>query len=123
MNGFDDVVDHLQSHAGDTLQAVVVYRGDDHRDLYRREDVADRHNSSLEAEVLEDIRSDRRRHESDAAGRYEGDLRATVRVFAERVLVHFPRNEASGTVVVLDPTAASDLVAFVTDIRGDIYDE
>jgi hypothetical protein len=123
MNGFGNVVDHLRSHAGDSLRAVVVYRGDEHRDLYRREDVAELHGSSLETEVLEGVRSDNRSRKRDAADRYEGQLRATVRVFDERVLVHLPRDETSGTVVDLDPSAASNLVDFVADIRDDVYDE
>jgi hypothetical protein len=120
---FSGLADHLRDHAGDALQAVVVYRGDDHRDLYRREDVAELHGSTLEAEVLADIRSDRRRRETDLADQYEGSLRATVRVFGERVILNLPRDDDSGTVVVLDVSAASDLAAFVADLRGDIYDE
>jgi hypothetical protein len=123
MQNFDDLVDHLRSHAGDALQAVVVYRDDEHRDLYRREDVVELHGSALEAEVLADIRADHLRRESDAAADYEGELRATVRVFDERVLLTLPRDEQSGTVVILDLEAASDLVEFVADIRGDIYGE
>ncbi|MDH5020326.1 hypothetical protein [Halobacterium rubrum] len=119
---FSGLVDHLQDHAGDALQAVVVYLGDDHRDLYRREDVVELHGSELDAEVLADIRSDKRRRESEAAKAYEGSLRATVRVFDYRVVLNLPRDDESGTVVVLDVSAASDLADFVTDIRADIYD-
>jgi hypothetical protein len=120
---FSGLVDHVRDHAGDALQGIVVYRGDDHRDLYRREDVADLHDSALESAVLADIRSDRRRHESEATDHYEGSLRATVRVFDRRVIVDLPRSDESGAVVVLDVTAASNLAEFVADIRGDIYDE
>lgn len=120
-HGTGDVVEHLRAHAGETLQAVVIYDGDDHRDLYRRADVSELHGSELEAEVLEEIRADRQRRESTLADRYEGDHRATVRVFDARVLLHLPRDDESGTVVVLDPAAARNLVTFVEDIRGDIY--
>jgi hypothetical protein len=120
---FGDVVEHLRSHAGDALQAVVVYDGDDHRDLYRRADVSQLHGSDLETEVLEEIRTDRRRRESDAASVYEGDLRATVRVFDARVVVHLPRDEDAGTVVVLDPAVARNLTEFVADVRADLYGE
>jgi hypothetical protein len=122
-HGFDDVVDHLRSHAGDALQAVVVYDGDDHRDLYRRGDVSRLHGSNLETELLEDVRTDRRRRESDAASVHEGDLRATVRVFDERVVVHLPRDDDAGTVVVMDPVVARNLAEFVADVRADLYGE
>lgn len=118
-----EIVDRLHSHAGETLRAVIVYDGDSHRDLYRREDVSDLHDSKLETEVLEEIRADRQRRESTLADRYEGDHRATVRVFEARVLLHLPRDDKSGTVVVLDLAAARNLVTFVDDIRGDIYDD
>mgnify|MGYP006274468151 CR=1 len=120
---FPGLVTHLRDHAGDALRGVIVYRGDDHRDLYRREDLDELHGSRLEAEVLADIRSDRQQRETEAADQYEGSLRATVRVFDERVLLNLPRDDDSGTVVVLDVSAASDLADFVADIRGDIYDE
>lgn len=120
---FGNVVDHLRSHAGEALQAVVVYDGDEHRDRYRRQDLQELHGSDLEAELLAEIRADERRRESDAAERYEGSLRATVRVFDQRVIVHLPRDSRSGTVVLFDPVVARDLGEFVDDLRADIYDE
>ncbi|WP_075938379.1 DUF7522 family protein [Halosegnis longus] len=119
----DALVAHLRSHAGDALQAVIIYDGDDHRDLYRRDDVAELHGSDLEAELLADIRTDQGRRESPAATAREGELTATVRLFKKRVIVHLPRDDASGTVVLLDTVAAGRLATFVEDIRGDIYDE
>ena len=119
---FNDVVEHLRSHAGDALQAVVIYDGDDHRDLYRREDVAERHGSDLERELLRELQSDQRREGRDAAETASEQLRATVRVFPSRVIVHLPRDPDSGTVVVLDPAAARNLTDFVADVRADLYD-
>jgi hypothetical protein len=119
----DEVVAHLRSHAGDALQAVVVYDADGHRDLYRREDVAELHGSGLEAAVVEDVRADRRARGGRLAEHHEGVHRATTHVFDERVVVHLPRDDRSGTVVVLDASAASDLAAFVGDLRGDLYGE
>lgn len=119
---FGNVVDHLRSHAGDALQAVMIYDGDEHRDLYRREDVAERHGSELERELLREVQSDQRRDdETGDEGAWE-PLRATVRVFASRVIVHLPRDPDSGTVVVLDPVAARNLSDFVADVRADLYD-
>ena len=119
---FGSVVEHLRTHAGDTLQAVMIYDGDEHRDLYRREDVTERHGSELEREVLREVRSDGPR---EAGAEFEGGtepLRATVRVFSSRVIVHLPRDPESGTIVVLDPSAARNLTDFVADVRADLYD-
>jgi hypothetical protein len=38
------------------------------------------------------------------------------------VVVHLPRDADSGTVVVLDPAAARNLIDFVIDLRTDLYD-
>jgi len=118
---FGNVVDHLRSHAGDSLQAVLIYEGGEHRDLYRRADVAERHGSELEREVLREVRSEQRHQESPEPDPADEPLRATVRVFDSRVVVHLPRDPDSGTVVVLDPAAARNLTDFVADVRADLY--
>jgi len=118
---FGDVVEHLSHHAGETLRTVLVYDDDGHRDLYRREDVADRHDTDLEAAVVDAARSDRL--DDPAVVEHDGPHRATVRVFDTRVIVHLPRNDRSGAVVVLDTAAARDLTEFVRDVRADLYGE
>ncbi|WP_181685409.1 hypothetical protein [Halorhabdus sp. FL145] len=120
---FDDVVEHVKAHADEALQAIVVYDETRHRDVYRREDVDALHDSALEAEVLADIRADRRRRESPAASEYEGEHRASAHVFDERVILHLPRDMDSGTILILDTAAARNLSEFVADIRDDIYGE
>lgn len=114
------VVDHLKAHVGGALQAVVIYDQDRHRDLYRREDVAGRHDTDLERRVLDRFRDEVERRSTEES-LFEGALRATIRVFPERVVVHLPRDDQSGTVVVLDASVAQNAVEFVEDIRGDIY--
>ena len=102
--------------------AVMIYDGDEHRDLYRREDVAERHGSELERGILRKVRSDGPRQAgAEAAGGTE-PLQATVRVFSSRVIVHLPQDPESGTIVVLDPNAARNLTDFVADVRADLYD-
>ena len=122
-DGYEDVVEHVKAHAGETLQAIVVYDETRHRDIYRREDVDDLHDSDLEADVLADIRADRRRRESPDANEYEGEHRASAHVFEERVILYLPRDADSGTILILDTPAARDLTDFVADMRSDIYDE
>lgn len=119
---FGSVVEHLRTHAGDTLQAVMIYDGDEHRDLYRREDVTERHGSELERGVFREVRSDGPREAGAEAEGGTEPLRATVRVFSSRVIVHLPRDPESGTIVVLDPSAARNLTDFVADVRADLYD-
>ncbi|CCQ32244.1 conserved hypothetical protein [Halorhabdus tiamatea SARL4B] len=113
----------MKAHAGEALQAIVVYDETRHRDVYRREGSDGLHASDLETEVLEDVRADRRRRESPAASEHEGEYRASAHVFDERVILHLPRGENTGTILILDTTAARNLAEFVADIRSDIYDE
>lgn len=115
------IVQHIREHAGDALQAVLIYDADQHRDLYRRQDVEPLHDSPLEDVVLEWTRSEPRTPRQDLAAEAQGELRATVRVFDDRVVLHLPRDDTSGTVVVLDVSAAQQLVTFVSDIRADLY--
>lgn len=120
-HSFGNIVEHIHGHAGDTLQAVIIYEEDHHRDLYRRDDIADLHDSALEREVLDVIRDDDRRRFTETSTSIEGAHRATVDVFENRVLLHLPRDESSGTLVVLDTTAARNLYEFVEDLRASIY--
>lgn len=122
-HNFGDVVEHLRSHAGEALQAVLIYDGDDHRDLYRREDVTEYHGSELERTVLRGFRSDGDRGEGTEPGGTGERPQATVRVFASRVILHLPWDAEAGTVVVLDPSAARNLTDFVADVRADLYDD
>lgn len=117
------VVQHIKEHAGDTLQAVLIYGADDHRDLYRRADVAPLHESPLEDIVLEWVRSEPRRAAEESAAEQQGELRATVRLFEHRVVLHLPRDAESGTILVLDVPAAQQLATFVSDLRADLYRE
>lgn len=100
---------------------MMVYGGEEHRGLYRRADVAELHDSALETELLAELHSDQRRRVSSLSDRYEGDHKATVRVFEGRVVLHLPRDDRSGTVVFLDPAAARNGIEFVDDVRGDRY--
>lgn len=117
----ENVVAHLRSHAGEALQAVVVYDDQTHRDLYRRDDLREMHGSDLEGELLAEARR-RPRRESPESGLYEGPLAATVHVFAGRVVLNLPRDDDSGTLVLLDPSVARNLTEFIADIRGDLYE-
>jgi hypothetical protein len=119
----DDVVTHLREHAGDSLRAVVVYNAGQHRDLYRRADVADLHGSDLEATIVDEFRAEPRSERGANALGHQGELRATVRLYDGRAVLHLPRDEESGTLVVLDTAAAADLAGFVADLRADLYGE
>jgi len=116
----EDIVAHLRSHAGEALQVVVVYNDETHRDLYRRDDLQEMHGSDLESERGAEARR-RPRREAPEAESYEGPLAATVHVFAGRIVLNLPRDDDSGTIVLLNPSVAQNLTEFVADIRDDIY--
>lgn len=115
------VVQHIREHAGDTLQAVIIYDEDAHRDLYRRKDVESLHGSPLEETVLEWFRSEARGSTSAKPAVPDGQLRASVRLLEHRVVLHLPRDPESGTIIVLDVPAAQQLASFVADLRADLY--
>lgn len=115
------VVQHIREHTGDALQVVLLYDADDHRDLYRREDVAALHDSPLEHAVIDTFRTEPGTEQAAEGFGVQGDLQASVRLFEKRAVLHLPRDETSGTIVVLDSTAAANLAEFVADLRADLY--
>lgn len=115
------IVQHIREHAGDTLQAVLIYDGDEHRDLYRRDDVADLHDTELEQAVIERFRAEPPTDQSEPAFGVQGHLQASVELFTRRAILHLPRDDTSGTILVLDIDAAAALATFVEDLRADLY--
>jgi hypothetical protein len=111
----DDLVGFLDDVAGRHLRGIVRYHADDYRFLFDRADAGwgPGEQADLEAFV------DQFRHaELTETERTEalnvGNHHATVRLYDEAVVLHFPQGEDVGTLVSLDPEAATDLAEFVS---------
>lgn len=115
-----NLVDFLRDRAGAYLRAVVRYDRDSRELLYCRRDVRRAFSDDDLDRVVEAVR-----HESADSLRPDGedargDLRCTVRVFDDTVELHFPHAPDSGTVVALEPAAATRLHTFVDDCLDNV---
>jgi hypothetical protein len=52
-----------------------------------------------------------------------GHLHATLRVFDETILMHFPIENQTGVVVTVEPEVAGSLNSFVGDCLDHIYEQ
>lgn len=111
----DEIVEFLQSLAGEYLRGVLAYDEDGFDAVYVREDVMqDRAGDESLPEDLPIIHDlalaeERLPAEVSAFGRYH----ATVRVFDRAVLIQLVAGENRGYGISLDPEAARQLNQFV----------
>lgn len=110
-----NLVGFLRDRAGEHLRGVVRYDRDSHELLYRRRDVGRAFSDDDLARVVDDLRrGSADPHRLDGMNA-RGELCCTVRVFDAAVELHFPHAPDAGTVVALEPKAATRLRAFVDD--------
>lgn len=116
-----DFVSYMRGQAGDALRLVGVY---DHRQFkvrYLREDL-DRKFTERDLQAIATAfrkESLDRDHEEDVFTL--GSLDATVRLFENAVVIHYPRDRLSGTVVSLEREAGMSLSSFVAECRRNLY--
>lgn len=106
-----ELIDYLEQRAGDYHRGTVRYEGNDTDVLYLREDVK-------ETRLISQIDRMLGRLRPEASPKEErsfpfGELNATVRLFDEAILLHFPVGNDRGIVVSLEPETARDLHTFV----------
>ncbi|MFC3477643.1 DUF7522 family protein [Halobacterium litoreum] len=122
MTDDEALVEFVRDAAADRLRGVVRYHEDDYRFLYEREDAGWGPSETADVERF----VDQFRHaELDEVERTHllnvGNHHATVRLYDGAVVIHFPQGEGVGTLVSLDPEAASDLATFVSSCLGHLY--
>ena len=102
---------YLEKRAGENLRGVVRYSQDSTDVPYLRDDVQE---VRLESQVDRMLR--RMRPESSSKEEMSfpfGDLHATLRIFDEAIILHFPLGADRGLVISLEPEAAAQLNSFV----------
>lgn len=115
-----DLVDFLRDRAGEYLRAVVRYDRDSPELLYCRRDVGQVFSDGDVEGMVEALRRnsvDSRRLDGLDD---RGNLRCTVKVFDDAVELHFPHGPEAGTVVALEPAAATRLHTFVDDCHDNL---
>lgn len=108
-----DLVNYLEDRAGEYHQGTIRYTRDDFDILHLREDVRETYLTSRIARILRRVRPE---SSIDETRSFQfGELTATVRLFEEVIIIHFPRGNERGVVVSLEPETASNLSTFVSE--------
>lgn len=112
---------YLNDRVGDLLRGVAHYREDEFTVVYLRDDVREERHRDEVGQMLNRIK-----HEGTAKEEQSfpfGHLHATLRIFDQTILLHFPIENQTGVVVALEPEVARSLNSFVGDCLDHIYDE
>jgi len=105
------LIDYLERKAGEYHRGTVRYDGNDTDVLHLREDVKETRLTSQIDRMLRRIRPESSPNEERAFP--FGDLNATVRLFQEAIIIHFPQGNDRGIIVSLEPETARDLNTFI----------
>lgn len=106
-----DLIDFLEDRAGSMHRGTARYDGDSTDVLYLRDDLREKRIRSEIDRMLNRVRSEATSKEEHSFP--FGDLYATVRVFAEATVLHFPQGRDRGIVVSLELDSGQDLNTFV----------
>lgn len=106
-----DLTEFLEKRAGELLRGIARYEADASDVLYLRDDVKRQRIRSEIDRILNRVRAESSPKEERSFP--FGDLHATVRVFDDATILHFPTGVNRGVVVSLEPDIAQDLNTFV----------
>lgn len=110
------LVQFFEDRAGTLHRGTVRYEADGIEFLHLREDInEDRLRDQIER-VLARLQPEGTAEE-DLAFFHLGSLEATVRVFEQAVILHFPTGRDHGVVVSLDAEAARELNTFIDECQ------
>ncbi|MFB6133581.1 MAG: hypothetical protein ABEJ55_01155 [Halanaeroarchaeum sp.] len=109
------LLEWLKRTQGDDLRVVGVYDGSGGEWLYRRPDVADAYPESAFEESLETHRTWAKAVMEQAEIIEGGDLRATINVFDDILIINFPLDHERGALVALEAKVGEDLVEVVAN--------
>lgn len=105
------LIKYLEERAGEYHRGTVRYEGDDTNVLYLRDDLQEKRLTSEIDRMLSRLRPESAPKEERSFP--FGELRATVRLFEQAILLHFPTGNDRGIVVSLEPETARDLNTFI----------
>ena len=109
--GLGELLRYLEKQAGSNLRGVARYDYDSTDVPYLREDIREVRMLSQVDRMLRRLRPESDPNEEKAFP--FGDMHATLRIFDEAVIMHFPLGVGRGIVVAMEPEAASQLTTFV----------
>lgn len=116
-----DFVSFMREQAGDSLRLVGLYNHETFNIQYVRPDLDRKFTEQDLREMATELRKEsiERYHEEQAFTL--GSLDATVRLFENAVIIHYPRGQISGTIVSLEREAGMQLSQFIEECRRQLY--
>lgn len=108
-----ELLRYLEDQAGEHLRGIARYERDSIDVPYLRDDLREVRMHSQVDRMLRRLRPESDSIE-DAAFPF-GDMHATVRLFDEAIIMHFPLGVGRGMVVAMEPETASRLNTFVSE--------
>lgn len=115
-----DLVDYVDDRASDYHRGTVRYEGETTEILYLREDVREKRLQSQIDRMLRRLRPETAPKEEQSFPL--GDLRVTVRVFENAIILHFPLGPNRGIVVSLEPETAHNLDMFIGECERRLHE-
>lgn len=107
------LVSFLRDAVGGELRTILQYDQESFDFLYAREDAIEKDSAEDAQGFVEDLRNAETSETRRTDLHNIGDHHATVRVYDESVLIHFPQGDDVGTLVTVDPSAAGNLTGFL----------
>ena len=114
-----DLVNYLEERAGEYHRGTVRYDQTDTDVLHLRDDVREERMLSEINRMLQRLRPEATMQEEQAFP--FGELHATVRVFEDALVLHFPISSKHGVVVSLEPETARNLNTFLGECEKRIH--
>ena len=114
---------YLRERADEFVRTVGYYTEDSHEVLYIRDDVAAQYTDEELQAVIDDLRLEGLSTPRQESLYVLGNLNCTVRCFNKGVVMHFPHDQTSGTVAIMEYDAATQLHSFIAGCLNEIYDE
>ncbi|WP_435125724.1 hypothetical protein [Halobaculum sp. D14] len=115
------VVAFLETAAGPLLRGAWQYNHDDYYTLYLRDDVADRYSDTDFEALFDALRTSGPRDDVLEQLGEIGRLHCDVRMYDGAVTLHILQRDDVGTLVSLDPDAATDLTSFVNQLIRELH--
>lgn len=117
----DSIAELCQQEAGAYLRTVVHYENSDYEMLYLRDDVADEYTTSELTKYYDELSVEEEREKRQTDVLNVGNHHATLRMYDDALILHFPQGDDIGTVISFDPEAGRECSQFVVRCLSQLY--
>lgn len=117
----ETLVEFCQQEAGPYLRAVFHYENGEFERLYVRDDVAEQYSESEWDDYFSRLAAEEEDETGQTTALNVGNHHATLRLYDDALVLHFPQGEEVGTMVSFDPEAGRECSKFVLQSLHQLY--